>query len=74
LSATDRSVSAQKKTFHPLAFVTFSVNRLGEISPFGRNVLALGAFFSVIYRLNDLGRNFFPKNRQKSPKIHLNKL
>jgi hypothetical protein len=32
-----------------------SVTTLGEISPFWRNFLALGAFFSVKYRQNDLG-------------------
>jgi hypothetical protein len=40
------------------------VTRLGEISPFGRNFLALGAFFSKKYRPNDLGA-FFSKNRPK---------
>jgi hypothetical protein len=46
------------------------VTKFGEILPFGRNFLALGAFFSDKYRPNDLGA-FFSKI---SPPIHLNKL
>jgi hypothetical protein len=42
-----------------------SVARLGEISPFGRIFLCLGAFCSEKYHPNDLGAIFFPKNRPK---------
>jgi hypothetical protein len=47
-----------------------SVTRLGEISPFGRKFLSLGAFFNEKYSPNDWGA-FFVK---KSPKIHLDEL
>jgi hypothetical protein len=40
---------------------------LGEISPFERNFLAVGAFFSEEYRPNDLGAIFFKKIAQNSP-------
>jgi hypothetical protein len=45
-----------------------SVTRLGEISPFGRYFLALGAFFSEKYHPNDLGAIFFKNIAQNSPK------
>jgi hypothetical protein len=50
------------------ARLLISVTRLGEISPFGRNFFALGAFFSKKYRPNDLGAFFFKNIAQNSPK------
>jgi hypothetical protein len=47
------------------AFDTYSVTRLGEISPFGRYFLALGAFFFKKYRPNDLCAVSFQNNRPK---------
>jgi hypothetical protein len=52
---------------HLVGWAKSSVTRLGEISPFGRYFLALGAFFSEKYRPNDLGAIFFKKIAQNSP-------
>jgi hypothetical protein len=46
---------------------SFQCDQMGEISPFGRYFLALGAFFSEKYRPNDLGAIFFKKIAQNSP-------
>jgi hypothetical protein len=45
------------------------VTRLGEISPFGRIFLSLGAIFSEKYRPIDFAEICF----QNTPKIHLRK-
>jgi hypothetical protein len=50
-----------------LIILAGSVTRLGEISPFGRYFLALGAFFSEKYRPNDLGAIFFKNIAQNLP-------
>jgi hypothetical protein len=52
---------------HRVISFSASVTRLGKISPFGRNFLALGAFF-LKNVAQMIWEKFFSK---KSPEIHL---
>jgi hypothetical protein len=55
-----------KSTAKKLSFV-YSVTRLGEISPFGRNFLTLGAFFLKNIAQIIWADFFFKKIAQNSP-------